>query len=216
MKNEIKKGAQASKSENMGAGLQGNAEKSGKTGKAESGGAGEGQKGVQPGKAPAGASGFPSIKLSERDRQAGFALLAIAAVALAAYVLFFTPPADTPSDIDTFVGRVLGANSVALLMDARGASQDSARIVFQCGVDIAGGQLFGSKTVTTYACDNDGCISANSASNGSNTLTYETVQKKLRETPYVVVRYGAPSTKFYLNHAEITIDESFNASCKMG
>ena len=172
----------------------------------------ETKKGAIPGKD----TGFPSIKLSERDRQAGVALLAVLAIALAAYVLFLMPPADTPSDMDTFVGRVLGANSVSLFLDARGASQESSRIVFQCGVDIAGGKLFGSKTVTTYACDNDGCISVNSASNGSNTLTYDTVQKKLRESPYIVVRSGTPSTKFFYNHAEITIDESFNASCKMG
>ena len=159
---------------------------------------------------------FPSIKLSERDRQAGFALLVVAAISLVAYVLFFTPPVDKPSDMDTFVGRVLGSNNVSLFLDARGASQESSRIVFQCGVDIAGGSLFGSKTVATYACDNDGCISANSASNGSNTLTYETVQKKLAGMPYVLVRSGVPSTLFFENHAEITIDESFNASCKLG
>jgi hypothetical protein len=161
-------------------------------------------------------TGFPSIRLSERDRQAGFVLLAVVAVALVAYALFLAPSSDTPSDMDTFVGRVLGANNVSLLMDARGASQESSRIVFQCGVDIAGGKLFGSKIVTTYACDNDGCISANSASNGSSTLTYDTVQKMLSKTPYVLVRAGAPSTKFFLNHAEITIDESFNESCKLG
>ncbi|MFA6327940.1 MAG: hypothetical protein WCY41_00675 [Candidatus Micrarchaeia archaeon] len=161
-------------------------------------------------------AGFPSIKLSERDRRAGVALLAIAAIALVAYVAFFMPPADKPSDMDTFVGRVLGASNVSLLMDARGASQESAKIVFQCGVDIVGGQLFGSKTITTYACDDSGCISANSASNGSNTLTYDTVQKKLREAPYIVVRSGAPSTQFFENHAEIDVDESFNASCKLG
>ena len=161
-------------------------------------------------------TGFPSIRLTGRDRQAGFALLAIFAVALAAYALFLSPPADQPSDMDTFVGRALGANSVSLFLDARGASQESSRIVFQCGVDIAGGRLFGSKEVTTYACDNDGCMSANSASNGSSTLTYDTVQKKLGGTLYVLVRAGAPSTKFFQNHAEITIDESFNSSCKLG
>ena len=161
-------------------------------------------------------NGFPSIKLSERDRRAGFVLLALLALGLVAYVLFLAPPSDTPSDMDTFVGRVLGSSNVALLMDARGASQDSARVVFQCGVDIAGGKLYGSKTVTTYACDDSGCISANSASNGSNTLTYEQVQKKLASTPYVLVRAGTPSTKFFYNHAEITIDQTFNQSCKLG
>ncbi|MFA6907385.1 MAG: hypothetical protein WC263_01000 [Candidatus Micrarchaeia archaeon] len=164
-----------------------------------------------------GKGALPPIKLSERDRQAGFALLAILALGLVAYVVFLAPPADAPSDMDTFVGRVLGSKNVALLMDARGASQESKQIVFQCGVDIAGGSLFGSKVVTSYACDDkDGCISANSASNGSSALTYDTVLTKLRESPYIVVRAGAPSTAFFANHAEITVDESFNASCKLG
>ena len=202
MKNENKKGASAKGEKKAPQERQAAAHK------AES----QAQTGLPAGKG----AGFPSIKLTERDRQAGFALLAIAAAALVAYVLFLMPPVDKPSDMDTFVGRVLGANSVSLLMDARGASQESSRVVFQCGVDIAGGQLFGSKTVTTYACDNDGCMSANSASNGSSTLTYEQVQKKLGGTLYVLVRTGAPSTKFFENHAEITLDETFNASCKLG
>ena len=163
-----------------------------------------------------GAIALPSIKLSERDRQAGFALLAIAAVALVAYVLFFAPPPDTPSDMDTFVGKVLGVPAVSLFFDMRDAPPEAASKIYQCGVDIAGGKLFGSKTVTTYACDKDGCISANSASNGSTALTYEQVQKKLGGTLYVLVRAGAPSTKFFENHAEITLDETFNASCKLG
>ena len=200
------------KNENKKSILHGKAEKSAHAEK-PSVSHGNGEKKASP---AAGGATFPSIKLSERDRQAGFVLLALLALGLAAYVLFFTPPSDTPSDMETFVGRVIGANNVSLLMDARGANQESARIVFQCGVDIAGGSLFGSKTVTSYACDNDGCISATSASNGSNTLTYEQVQKKLSAAPYVLVRAGVPSTKFFLNHAEITLDETFNASCKLG
>ena len=169
--------------------------------------------------APAGAGkgfGLPSIKLSERDRQAGFALLALLAVALVAYVVFLAPPTDTPSDMDTFVGRVLGAPAVSLFFDMRGTPPSDVSRIYQCGVDIAGGSLFGSKVVTTYACDDKGCISANSASNGSSTLTYEQVLKKLPGSPYILVKGGAPSTKFFLNHAEITVDQTFNASCKLG
>jgi len=159
---------------------------------------------------------LPSFRLSEGDRQAGFALLAIAAVALAAYALFFLPPTDAPSDMDTFVGKVLGSPTVSLFFDMRNTPPEAASKIYQCGVDIAGGKLFGSKVVTTYACDNSGCISANSASNGSSTLTYDTVQRKLRDAPYILVRGGAPSTAFFANHAEISIDESFNSSCKLG
>ena len=183
------------------------------------GASGKGEKMAQPEKPVATAgkgAGFPSIKLSERDRQAGFALLALLAVALVAYVVFLSPPADTLSDMDTFVGRVLGAPAVSLFFDMRSAPPADVSRIYQCGVDIAGGSLFGSKTVTTYACDANGCISANSASNGSSTLTYEQVIKKLSGSPYILVRGGAPSTKFFLNHAEITVDGSFNASCRLG
>ena len=178
--------------------------------------AGKAEKTAQPGSSAVKGAGFPSIKLSERDRQAGFALLAVAAIALVAYVVFLAPPSDTPSDMDTFVGRVLGAPSVSLFFDMRNTPPEAASKIYQCGVDIAGGQLFGSKTVTTYACDSSGCISASSASNGSTTLTYDQVQKKLGEAPYIVVKGGMPSTKFFLHHAEITVDESFNTSCKLG
>lgn len=198
------------KKENKKAATAGNAEKQAPLLKAE------GAPSTISGGKSADGGKFPSIRLSERDRQAGMALLALLALALVAYVLFLAPPADTPSDMDTFVGRVLGASNVSLLMDARGASQESARIVFQCGVDIAGGSLFGSKTVATYACDSSGCISANSAHNGSSTLTYDQVQKSIRGAPYILVRSGEPSTKFFLNHAEITLDSTFNSSCKLG
>ncbi|MCX6770507.1 MAG: hypothetical protein NTX79_00465 [Candidatus Micrarchaeota archaeon] len=202
------------KKENKKTILPGKAEREALAGKPAPAASGKGEKKDLP--AASGTGGFPSIKLAERERQAGFALLAAAAVALAAYVVFFMPPPDAPSDMDTFVGRVLGAGNVSIFMDARGTAQEQSRLVFQCGVDIAGGRLFGPKTITTYACDDNGCISANSASNGSSILTYDTVQKKLGGTPYIIVRAGAPSTKFFQNHAEITIDESFNQSCRLG
>jgi len=154
--------------------------------------------------------------LSERDRQALFALLAIAAIGLAAYVLFLAEPADAPSDMDTFVGKVLASPNAALFFDVRGASAEEARIVYQCGVDLAGGSLFGSKTLSTYACDDNECMSVNSAQNGSNTLTYEQVRKNLRTLPYLMIKSGAPSSKFFASHAELTIDSSFNATCKLG
>jgi len=160
--------------------------------------------------------GMRGIRLSDSDRKAGLALLALLAVALVAYVFLFAEPQDAPSDMDTFVGHVLSAQSVALFYDVRGASPDAATKVFQCGVDINSGSLFGSKQITTYACDDSGCISASSAANGSSTLTYDTVRKKLRGTPYILLRAGAPSTSFFANHAEIAIDSSFNSTCKLG
>jgi hypothetical protein len=156
----------------------------------------------------------PAIK--ENDRRALFALLAVIAVALVAYAVFFYEPADTPSDIDTFVAKAMASDRVGLFLDARGADVDSARIVFQCGVDIAGGQLFGSKTLSTYACDDKECVAVNSAQNGSSTLTYDQVKKGLRTMPYIAIKSGTPDTKFFANHAEISVDESFGGSCRLG
>jgi len=172
---------------------------------------------AQPGNAAAAAKGaIPAIRLSERDRRAAFALLAVLAAGLAAYVLFLAEPADPEADIDTFMGSVLSSQSVALFFDMRGSQPEDASRIYQCGVDIAGGSLFGSKTVSTYACDDSECIFANSAQNGSGRLTYEQVKMSLRGVPYILVRGGAPSTKFFSRHAEITVDESFSQSCKLG
>ncbi len=156
------------------------------------------------------------ITLQEKDKQALFAVLAVVAVALVSYVAFFAEAPGTPSDLDTFVGYVLGSSDVALFLDARGADTDSARIVFQCGVDIAGGSLFGSKTISTYACDDNECISVNSEQNGSSKLTYDTVKRNLRGVPYIIVKSGAPDTKFFTNHAEISVDASYDQSCRLG
>ena len=159
---------------------------------------------------------FPSIKLSERDRQAAFALLAILAAGLAAYAIFIAEPPDPAADIDTFVGNVLASQNVALFFDMRNTPPEAASKIYQCGVDIAGGSLFGSKTVSTYACDDSECMAVNSAQNGSSRLTYEQVKKSLRGVPYILVKGGTPSTLFFTSHAEITVDESFNSNCKLG
>lgn len=156
----------------------------------------------------------PAIK--ESNRRALFALLAVVAVALVAYVAFFYEPADPPSDIDTFVAKAMASDKVGLFLDARGLDADSARIVFQCGVDIAGGSLFGSKTVVTYACDDLECMAVNSAQNGSITLTYDQVKNGLRSMPYIAIKSGAPDTKFFASHAEISVDSSYAGSCRLG
>ena len=158
--------------------------------------------------------GKPAIK--ECGRRALFALLAVAAAALVAYIAFFYEPADAPSDMDAFVGRVMASDNVGLFLDARGLDADSARIVLQCGVDIAGGQLFGSKTVSTYACDDSECVAVNSAQNGSSTLTYDQVKKGLRSMPYIEIKSGEPDTKFFASHAEISVDSSYAGSCRLG
>lgn len=156
------------------------------------------------------------MKLSEKSKQAAFALLALCAAAVALYALLFSEPADKPSDLEGFVASVVSSPSIGLFMDARGASQATAKTLYQCGTDIAGGKLFGSHQVETYGCDDSGCLSTSSSGNGSTKLTYEQAKRKLRGLPYVAVMAGKPSTLFFERHIEIRLDNSFNGTCRIG
>ncbi len=156
------------------------------------------------------------MKISEKDKQAAFALLLIAAAAVVAYAVFFAEAPDSPSTIEGFVANAAARNNLGLFMDARGTDAPTARKIFQCGTDLAAGKFFGSHTVETFGCDDTGCLSASSAANGSSRLTYEQARGQLRNQPYVEVKAGAPSTLFFENHVEISLDGSFNGTCRIG
>jgi hypothetical protein len=151
---------------------------------------------------------------------AAFALLAICAILAAAYVLFLRAPssasAPAKEGIDAFYNSVSKSDSVSVFFDLRGAEASSTGKVYQCGVDMVSGPLFGSRKVYSYACDDSGCISANSGSNSTGNLTYQQVLSSIQKGPYAILKYGAPSTKFYETHMEISVDESFNSSCRFG
>ena len=156
------------------------------------------------------------MKISEKDKQAAFALLILAAAAVVAYALIFATPPDKPSSLDGFVANAANYDNISLFMDARGADTATARKIYQCGTDLAAGQLFGSHLVETYGCDDSGCISASSSQNGSARLTYESARLMLRGQPYVEIKQGSPQTLFFENHMEIYLDSSFNGTCKIG
>jgi len=155
------------------------------------------------------------MKLQENDRKAAFALLALLAVAAAAYVTFFAAPADSPSDWQHFVSSVASAKETAVYMDARDADEAAARRIYQCGADIilSGRELFGGRAVNVFACDDTGCFSATSSSNATNTLTPEQVMGRLRNQPYILIKKGAPDTKIFERHVEILMDETYSESC---
>lgn len=154
--------------------------------------------------------------LSERDRTAIFALLIIAAAAAGAYALLSSRPSDQPSTLDAFVAGAANSSQLGLFMDARGTDAATARVLYQCGTDLAGGKLFGSHTVETYGCDDTGCLHTSSAANGSDNPTYEQALSSLRSMPYVEVAQGSPKTLFFEHHIEIYLDGSFNGSCRIG
>ncbi len=156
------------------------------------------------------------MKISEKDKQAAFALLVLSAAAFIAYALFIAEPADKPASLEAFVASAAASPKIGLFLDGRGASGQTVILIGQCGTDLASGRLLGSHVVETYGCDDNGCISTSSAGNGSSKMTYEQVRKKLREVPYVEISAGTPSTLFFERHMEIRLDEGYNASCRIG
>jgi hypothetical protein len=155
------------------------------------------------------------LKISEKQRQGAFALLALAAIAAAAYVVFLGP-ADNPSDGSEFYYLLKGSDRVGLLYDARGASQAQTTAIYQCGVDMISKGRFVGKTIENIACDDSGCLSASTASNGTSTLTYEQAAKKVSAMPYIIVKAGnASSSMFFQRHMEIVIGTNLgNSSSK--
>jgi len=156
------------------------------------------------------------MKISDSQKNIAVAALALLAIAAIAYVLLPGTPQDKPTDMDGFVARVYGLPSVSLFFDVRGADSESARVVYQCGVDMVGGKLFGPKTIDSYACDDSTCLYIGASAGSNETLTYEQVRSRLLSQPYVVIKPGAPATRFYENHMEIDVDKSFNQSCRIG
>ncbi len=155
-------------------------------------------------------------KISEKEKMAAFALLGVCAIVAAAYALFLRAPSEPVQGIDAFYNSVSKSDSVSVFFDLRGAEAAYTGKVYQCGVDMVSGPLFGSRKVYSYACDDSGCISANSGSNSTSNLTYQQVLSNIRKGPYAILKYGAPSTKFYETHMEISVDGSFNSSCRFG
>ena len=137
-------------------------------------------------------------------------------MAVAAYVLFFAQPSDQPSTLEGFVANAANSSQLGLFMDARGTDSATARVLYQCGTDLASGKLFGSHIVETYGCDDTGCLHTSSAANGSDNLTYGQSLSKLRSIPYVEVAQGSQRTLFFAHHMEIYLDSGFNGSCRIG
>ncbi|MCX8175026.1 MAG: hypothetical protein N3E51_02370 [Candidatus Micrarchaeota archaeon] len=156
------------------------------------------------------------MALSEKDRQVAFALLALLSAAMAAYVLLTLPAQDKEASVEEFASAVLSSKTAGILMDARGLSAQDARIVYQCGTDIASGSLFGMRRLQIIGCESDEkCLSAFSDSNSTEKMTYFQARKALEKIPYIQIRKGNSPARFFERHAEIEIDEGYGRECRL-
>ena len=160
-------------------------------------------------------AGKPKTGLSERDRNAIFAVLVAVALFAASYVIFFPPSPDNEADGSEFYARMAAADKVGLLYDARVAQGDQASAIYQCGVDMISKGRFVGKELENAACGQDGCIDSITGMNGTSRISFDEAQRRMSSKPYILIKAGAPSYKFFNRHMEISIgeDASGNVSC---
>lgn len=155
------------------------------------------------------------MKLSEKDRIAWFALLVLLAIGGAAYLFIFSEPPDSPSDGREFYYALRAADRVGILYDVRGGADAQVTAAYQCGVDIISKGRFVGKALENIACDQQGCLSASTAGNGTSRQTYEQAKKKLAVIPYILIKTGENSSySFFQRHMEIVIGKNAGNSTK--
>lgn len=145
--------------------------------------------------------------LSQRDRNALFALLAILALGAAAYALFFSGPQDALSpDGQEFYSRLVSSPRATILYDVRGVENDAQNSrIYQCGVDIISSGIFAGKQLNVIGCSEEGCLSMAGGYNGSSRMGIEQAKKEAAASPYILIKPGASGYAFYQRHMEISI-----------
>jgi hypothetical protein len=152
--------------------------------------------------------------LPETSRQILFAALVVLALALA-LIAFFLPPQDSEADGSEFYLRLKNSPKVGFLFDTRGAEESQASAIYQCGVDIISRGRFANKTIEIIACSQEGCLSSSTDKNGTSKISFDEAVRRLSDIPYIAIKPGTPSYKFFQRHMEIMIgkDISGNATC---
>ena len=142
-------------------------------------------------------------------------MLVAVALFAASYVIFFPPSPDNEADGSEFYARMAAADKVGLLYDARVAQGDQASAIYQCGVDMISKGRFVGKELENAACGQDGCIDSITGMNGTSRISFDEAQRRMSSKPYILIKAGAPSYKFFNRHMEISIgeDASGNVSC---
>ncbi len=157
--------------------------------------------------------GDAKINVTESQKQMLFGLLAIAALGIAAYVLFLSEPADNPADGSAFYYKLSASDKVGIVYDVRGATDKQTSAIYQCGVDMISKGRFAGKTLYNIGCDSGGCVSTSTETNGSYKLTFEQAKKKVSEMPYFIIKGGAESSyNFFERHMEILVGKDYNAA----
>lgn len=108
--------------------------------------------------------------------------------------------------------RIVGAKTVAVVMDVRGITQKNAVEVFQCGTGFAQslGQM--NKTVANFAVEESGCIGPE-----INSIGFDECNALIHGNDYVILvrgTGGVPVVQYYGDHFYVEVPENNMRECK--
>ncbi|MCX6772425.1 MAG: hypothetical protein NTV88_01490 [Candidatus Micrarchaeota archaeon] len=163
------------------------------------------------------------MKLSEKDKTTAFAVLAIVALAVVAYVFFFSNANATEdkaaADAKPFYSLLVNSSKVGVLYDVRGADDAQAQSIYQCGVNIISKGAFAGKDLQVIGCDANGCLSSNQGNNSSSQMNYQQALSSLSGKPYILIDGASESgLKYFQKHLQITLGKnvtSAGANCSL-
>ena len=121
-----------------------------------------------------------------------------------------------PISMDEYLVKLQNSNTLAIVMDLRGAYDNHTRHdIMQCGIDFAGSLPFGDKEIYIYSLDNnDECI----ASYPDDSIAYLTVGECIKEMyntdQTIHIKYAdISSTTYYNDKLLITMTPDYQGGC---
>ncbi|MBU0586275.1 hypothetical protein KJ780_02080 [Candidatus Micrarchaeota archaeon] len=117
---------------------------------------------------------------------------------------------EEPSTKEQFGKDLTLAQDVFIVMDLRGAPEDSRVGVMQCGIDLAGSTALQPRNVFVYAVEGNTCLDENNTDVGA--VYCDTLSTK---GAVIQIRYGEKGlVEFYKNKMLVNLN-NYSAPCSV-
>jgi len=132
------------------------------------------------------------------------------ALILSNFILFSPQEQEVP--LQEFLGNIISAKSVSIVMDVRGAVTPEQKIaIMQCATDLVSSQVFVGKKLVNYAYDESGCVFGEA--NLSKPIPVSKCDGLWKGTLSFIVK-STPGTRIYSGRMEIGVTNQ--TACKLG
>ncbi|PIT84899.1 hypothetical protein COU37_00035 [Candidatus Micrarchaeota archaeon CG10_big_fil_rev_8_21_14_0_10_45_29] len=172
-----------------------------------------------------------------KNMKIGLTLGAFAAVLIIAFFML----SGGEDNVGAFTDYLYNSPKSAIIMDLRGSPGGQANSnILQCGVNLISGGFFASenKDLLVYACDEKGCMAANTSisddetsslsgeaatenktidASGNSTMeekaepqyiSFDQALYNMRSRAYFHILYGEGKKEFFPNHVEVFMNET--------